>query len=666
MTEIEKKTTRSILRPILVASTLPGLLLAGCTESKEKLASPNGGIAVEFHLADGHRPEYSLFHNDRPVLTESRLGLVMDGVDFSSNMEWLGSTPSTRARKIEESYRLAHGKQSEHFYEAREKTVRLRHSSGREMHIVFRVSDDGLGFRYHFPDDGESGEPRNIDEERTAYRFPESERTRAWLTPLADVNTGWSETNPSYEEHYFEDVEVGFPERPEPAGGGWAYPALFRVDESWVLVTEAGLDRNYCGTRLRNLDDGSGYRVGFPQDEEVTTGGIRGPRSTLPWTTPWRVVAVGDLGTVVESTLGTDLAAPNALEDDSFVRPGRASWSWAKLKDDSVVYDVQEAFIDYAADMNWEYTLVDVNWDRNIGYDRIAELAEYAESRGVGLLLWYNSSGDWNSTPYTPKSQLLTREQRRDEFARIADMGIKGVKVDFFPGDGQSAIEYYLDLFEDAAEFGLMVNTHGCTLPRGWHRTYPNLVTMESVKGFEFITFEQENADRAPAHGVMQPFTRNVFGPMDYTPVSLHDIPNIEQRTTNAYELATAVVFYSGIQHFAETPDGMEHAPAFARDFLREVPATWDETRFIKGFPGELAVIARRAGDTWYVGGMNGEATAKTLRVDLSGLNDAGSGYLISDGEDLRDLTRTEIAVDPDEPFTVDVNANGGFVFVLR
>jgi alpha-glucosidase len=647
------------MKHLLNAGLLMGsvLLFSACPDDRS-VASPDGELRVEFRLGDGGRPSYTIVRQGGVVIEDSRLGVVIDGLDLSEDMV-LVQRRDSRPVRIQETYSMIHGKERETTYVANERTFSLRHPSGRLLDVVFRVSDDGVAFRYHLA--GESGAPSDMDAEATTFVLPPG--TRAWLTPLADVNTGWAATQPSYEEHYFKDVEVGHPQRTQ---NGWAYPALFRVDETWVLISEAGVGRRYAGTRLRNLEAGNGYRVAFPQDDEVVTGGIRGPRSTLPWTTPWRIVVVGDLATIVETTLAVDLAEPNALGDVPFVTPGRASWSWAKLKDESVVSDVQREFIDYAADMGWEYTLVDVNWDRNIGYDGIAELAEYAAGRGVGLLLWYNSSGDWNETVYTPKSRLLTREERRAEFARISAMGIRGVKVDFFPGDGQSAINYYFDIFEDAADYGLMVNTHGCTLPRAWHRTYPNLVTMESVMGFEFITFEQRNANEAPSHGTMQPFTRNVFSPMDYTPVSLDEIPNIRQRTTNGYELATAVVFYSGVQHFAETPRGMAQAPDFAVDFLRQVPATWDETRFIQGFPGELAVLARRSGDTWYVGGMNGEPVARTLEIELSRLGGVTRGFLISDGQGPRDLVRTEITVNGSDPLPVGVSPNGGFVMVLR
>jgi len=315
--------------------------------------------------------------------------------------------------------------------------------------------------------------------------------------------------------------------------------------------------------------------------------------------------------------------------------------------------------------MNWEYCLIDADWDTKIGYEKIKELSEYAQTKHVGILLWYNSSGDWNTTTYHPKSRLLTHEDRVKEFSKLKEMGIKGIKVDFFGGDGQSMMTYYQDIFEDAAEFGLLVNCHGATLPRGWHRTYPNLLTVEAVRGFEYITFEQMNADLEPNHSCMQPFTRNVFDPMDFTPVCFSEVPNIKRVTTNCFELALSVIFWSGIQHFAETPEGMvrqRRIPDYVKDFLREIPSHWDDTRFIKGFPGKLVVLARRSGNTWYVAGINGENIEKNLNLELLFLENEKTGMLITDGANNRSFTMQKITVTPEKPLETKLKGNGGFV----
>ena len=354
------------------------------------------------------------------------------------------------------------------------------------------------------------------------------------------------------------------------------------------------------------------------------------------------------------------LAAPSINGDFSWVKPGKSSWSWVLLKDDSTVYDVQKKYIDYAADMKWEYCLVDADWDRKIGYDKISELSAYAQSKNIGLLLWYNSSGAWNDTQYSPKSMLLTHEQRSSEFSKLKQMGIKGVKVDFFGGDGQSMIQYYIDLMKDAADNNLMINFHGCTYPRSWHRTFPNLVSMESIMGMEFVTFDQRNADKQPNHGAMLNYTRNVFSPMDFTPMCLVSIPNIDRKTTNAWELASAVLFQSGVQHYAERPEGMATVNSEVKELIKEIPALWDESVFVDGFPGKLTVIARRLGNEWYLAGINGENSDKNLNLDISFIN-SEKGVIFNEGNDPF-LSTLQKLQDNNGKINLQIKANGGFV----
>jgi len=434
-----------------------------------------------------------------------------------------------------------------------------------------------------------------------------------------------------------------------------------------MLISETAPDRNYCGCRLKRDSMSSEFFISFPQKPEVFPGGPLNPESKLPWYTPWRIIAIGDsLKPIVESTLGTDLAEPSRLKDTSFVKPGRASWSWIILKDGSIVYDVQKRFIDLAADMNWEYCLVDANWDTQIGYDKIKELSEYARSKKVGLLLWYNSAGNWNTVTYHPKDKLLTHEDRVKEFGKLKEMGIKGIKVDFFGGDGQSMMAYYQDILEDAAKFGLMVNCHGATIPRGWQRTYPNLLTVEAIRGFEYVTFEQFNADLEPVHSCTAVFTRNAFDPMDFTPVCFSEVPNIKRITTNGFELAVSVIFLSGIQHFAQTPKGMSAVPDYVKDFMREIPSRWDDTCFVDGFPGKLVMIARKFKNAWYVAGINGEDIEKSINLKLDFLKDIRTAILITDGMDNRSFDMKTITIKPEEQLEVKLKGNGGFVIKVK
>lgn len=499
-------------------------------------------------------------------------------------------------------------------------------------------------------------------EESTSFHFlPE---TRGWLQPMSVAKSFWAGTNPAYEEFYEKEIPAGMP---SSLGAGWVFPALFRSGNTWLLVSESGLGRGYCATRLRHESPNGEYKIGFPDPREHFQNGPVNPESSLPWATPWRLMVVGDLATVAESTLGIDLARPAAVEAGGPIRPGAASWSWALLKDDNTTYEVQKRFIDYAAEMTWAYCLIDSLWDQQIGYDRIKKLIDYGREKEVGILLWYNSAGDWNSTHQTPRDKMLTRESRLREFEKLKKMGVAGLKIDFFPGDGQSAIQYYLDILEDSAPYGLLINFHGATLPRGWHRTYPHLMTMEAVRGLEFITFEQSNADQAPAHAGMLPFTRNVFDPMGFTPMVLDQIPGIQRRTTSAHELALSVLFTSGIQHYGETPEGMAKAPGYVRDFLREVPAVWDDITFLDGHPGEHVVLARQGNGRCYIAGINGQNRPRELVLDLTRLNLGRAGTLITDG-DAGNLSfnRREVIPGPDNRISLTLKPHGGFVAVFE
>jgi hypothetical protein len=377
-------------------------------------------------------------------------------------------------------------------------------------------------------------------------------------------------------------------------------------------------------------------------------------------------LCIGGLNTIIESTLGTDLAPAAIAHDPSFIKPGKASWSWINSKDDFIVYDEQKRYIDFAANMQWQYCLVDVDWDTKIGYEKIKELADYAATKQVGLLLWYNSAGDWNTVKYHPKDLLLTHEGRTKEFARLQAMGIKGVKIDFFGGDGQSMMQYYIDILNDAARYKLLVNFHGATLPRGWHKTYPHLMTTEAIYGMEMVTFGQEAADAQPAHCAVIPFTRNAFDPMDFTPMNLYKLTHSKsvRRTTSGFELALSVLFLSGIQHYAENPDGMSHVPAFARQFLQTLPNHWDDVKFIDGYPGKFVIVARKSGSKWYVAGINGESEAKRWTLDLSALRKT-KGTLIKDAEGDSMFEQQAIQLAQSKALDIEVKPNGGFVLVL-
>lgn len=640
-------------------------LAAGCSDAnKQTVSSPDKSIAVSLLVdADTGGAYYTLAKDGKQLLLASKLGVKMGHTDFTRNLT-LDAVSDTEV--VQDNYQMLTGKRRDISYTANRVVFSFVNADQQKLDIVFQVSNDGVAFRYLFA--GDSDDVKRVDEEITSFAF-DGDAT-AWLQPIAEAQTGWANTNPSYEEHYQMQIPVGT-ESPSPAG--WVFPALFKTQETWLLITEAGMDGRYHASRLKPESPGGEYSLGTPMAAEVYPGGALLAQSALPFKSPWRIITVGPLATIVESTLGTDVAEPAIDMDMSFVKPGLASWSWALLKDESITYDIQKQFIDYAADMNWQYTLIDVNWDTTIGYEKIQELANYAAKKNVGLILWYNSSGSWNETEYHPKSKLLTHEDRVAEFSRIRDMGIKGVKVDFFAGDGKSMMQYYNEMIADAADHELLVNFHGSSLPRGLQRTYPNLMTMEAVKGFEFVTFFQENADLAASHSAMLPFTRNVFDPMDYTPTTFSDIPNIERKTTNGFELAQPVIFLSGIQHIAETPKGMATVPDYVKNYMRQIPAMWDDSKFVQGFPGKLAVIARRAGNAWYVSAINGENIEKDLVLDLSFIG-SRNGYLINDSGDLSGVKQssakqssfTRRSIVAGKEVKVNLEGNGGFAMVFE
>jgi alpha-glucosidase len=402
--------------------------------------------------------------------------------------------------------------------------------------------------------------------------------------------------------------------------------------------------------------------VGFPDPRETRGSGPVNPTSTLPWSSPWRVLVVGSLKTIAESMLGIDLAIPARVKPAGEIVPGKGAWSWPLLGDRQIVYDTQKQFVDYAADMNWQYVLIDNYWDRQIGFERMQELIDYAKTRNVKILLWYNSAGPWNTTPQTPRDRMLTRESRLAEFQRLKQLGVAGLKIDFFGADGQDMIEYYHDVMTDAAPFGFVLNFHGATLPRGWSRTYPHLMTMEGIKGLEFATFEQVNADQVPSHVTMLPFTRNVFDPMDFTPMALNGYPRTQRKTTAASELAQAILFTSGIQHYAEVPAGMAKAPEYVREFLRAVPGSWDDIRFLAGYPGQYVVLARRSGEEWWIAGANGEDSERALTLNLRELAAGRRLAVITDGPDALGFGQRELQVSANGQLQISLQARGGFV----
>jgi alpha-glucosidase len=634
------------------------LLFALQVEAQQttQLESPDKSLRLNLSLSAAGEIQYALMKSGVSILESSALGVVMNNQQFSQQMNLLSTSGP---QLVKDNYQMLNAKKSKINYEANQLIASFGNKDEKQMDIIFRLSNDGLAFRYFFP---WVNEEEVIERELTSFSF--NEETHAWLQPMSEAKQGWNHTYPSYEEHYLQDIPVG---TMPPFHSGWVFPSLFKTNNIWVLITEAGVDEHYCNSRLVNDSLSSTYRVGMPNPKEVYTGGGYLPVNHQPWYTPWRIVTIGSLKTIIESTLGTDLAPSNVLKDVSFVKPGKASWSWINSKDDNITSKEQKKYIDYAVDMHWQYCLIDADWDTKIGYDSIKILSEYASKKNVGLLLWYNSAGDWNTVEYHPKNLLLTHEGRVKEFTRIKAMDIKGIKVDFFGGDGQSMIKYYLDILKDAAEYKLLVNFHGATLPRGWQRTYPNLLTTEAVAGMEMVTFSQYHADVQANHCAMLPFTRNAFDPMDFTPMNLRKLTYsaCTRKTTASFELALSVLFLSGIQHYAECPEGMATVPTDVKYFLRTLPDYWDDVMFLDGYPGKYVVIARRSGDRWYIAGVNGETVEQKVAIDFTSFR-KHKATLFNEGSNGELFSKTALDVSKQIKHDITLKGNGGFVVVLE
>lgn len=638
---------------------LVGFSVASCAhKTPEKLTSPDQKINVKVFITHDHKLAYSLDYLSQPVILESALGLHITEADFTHNVKIESVSAIT---SIVDNYKMRVGKKSHIQYQANEQLFTVSNNQQQKLNVIFRVSNHGVAFRYLLNDS--TIKTKKFVKETTGFTF--SKDTRSWLQPMSVAQTGWSNTNPSYEENYQQDIPVG---TKSTLKQGWVFPALFKSGENWIAISETGLDSSWHASHLDLGDSKSEYKLVPPQPEEVFISAIGEKGELLANSTgelhsPWRIIAIGSLTNLMESTLGTDLAAPAVAMDASFIKPGHSSWSWAILKDDYTTFDVQKKFIDYAVDMHWDYTLIDADWDQKIGYEKLQQLVDYAAKKNIGILVWYNSSGDWNQSPMTPKSKLLSHQQRVAEFSRLQKIGVKGVKVDFFGGDGQSFMAYYIDIIKDAAAHGLSVNFHGATLPRGWHRTYPNLMTMESIKGFEFTTFTQDNQNQVATHVATALFTRNLFDPMDFTPMAFGDIPNIKRVTENSFELAESVLMLSGIQHFAEIPEGMATAPDYVKNFLRDLPTEWDDMKFIEGYPGRYVVIARRAGNNWYLSGINAEKDARTIEIDLSFAKASSASTIRSGTNGPRSFHMEK--VDINKPYKITLNHAQGFVMKL-
>ncbi len=621
-----------------------------------EVKSPSGSLAVNLEL-DGGELYYDLRYDDTLILEKSPLGLETTIGSFSTGLKEQGASE----KRIDERYTLPHGKVSHVHYVANELTASYSNANGDQLDVVFRLSDRDVAFAYRISSD--SKQRLIVEKEATGFDFPAD--ATAFVTQQAKAGTGWMGTKPSYEEGYLMDVPVG---TPSPSGLGFTFPGLFRLgDAAWALVSETGVSSKYAGTRLGDPTEGGLYRIAFPEKDENGGIGDATVAASLPMMTPWRTITVGEtLAPIVESTVATDVVEP-LYEASIDYRPGRSTWSWLVWQDASMNEADQLEFIELAATMGYEYILIDALWDSNVGREKIAELVAYARSKKVDVLLWYNSNGSWNDAPQSPRGKMDSAPARQREMAWMQSIGVKGMKVDFFGGDKQVTMKLYEDVLSDANRYGLMLNFHGATLPRGWERMYPNHMTSEAVTASENLVFSQGFIDSEAWRSTVISLVRNPVAAMDYGPMVLNrrlsrnQDKGTHRRSTDAFQLATTVLFQSPLQHFGLTPNNLEEQPEFVIDFLKQVPVVWDETRYVAGYPGKYVVLARRSGEDWYLAATNGGDQPMTLSLELPFL-EGKSFRLIKgvSGEQTAELATVEIG--SDGTLSLELEVGGGAV----
>ena len=602
------------------------LMLPVMASAREvNIASPNGQLVVT--VSDqGGKATYAVTFNGREMLLPSALGFKADMGDFTQGL----TIKNTATAHVDRTYTMRQVKQSQMHYVAEALTIDFENARGQQMSAEFSVSNNDVAFRYHIPrQKGDNPKSAVIMSEATAFTLPQG--TTTFLTPQSKAMVGWERTKPSYEEGYTPDAPMTARSQ---YGEGYTFPCLFHSPEGWVLISETGVSSQYCGSHLSDYhplsSEGIGegcYTIAYPMAGENNGNGTATAAIALPGTTPWRTVTVGEsLKPIVETTIPYDVVEPLYQVHPSLADAkayGRYTWSWLIWQDNSINYDDQVKFIDLASAMGYEFCLVDNWWDQNIGRDRMAKLSQYARQKGVGLMLWYNSNGAENDAPQTPRNCLDNSIARDREMAWLQSIGVKGIKVDFFGGDKQETMKLYEDILFDANRYGIQCIFHGCTLPRGWERMYPNFVASEAVLASENVYFNEGAAVRQPFDLTMHPFCRNAVATMDWGGVIMNKYMSKDnktrhtRKTTDAFEIASAFTNQTAIQCIAMQPNNLQELPQAELDFLKAIPTTWDETRYVDGYPGKYVVLARRHGDQWYVAGLNALKEPLTLTLDL-------------------------------------------------
>lgn len=626
---------------------------------ESKLYGPDGKLCV-IVSDEGGMPSYSVLYEGVTFLQKSPLGIETNLGDFTQQM---ALTNVGQLSSVNEEYQLLTIKNSNPQYQANVQTYTFSKEGKKIYDIVFQVSNHDIAFKYRIYPQGNTL-CCIVKKEATGFVLPKGSTT--FLCPQAAPMGGFARTSPSYETSYTVDDVIG----KNGWGNGYTFPCLFKnEDKGWVLISETGVSSAYCGSRLLGKENGL-YTIGFPQEGEYNGNGTVSPGMALPGETPWRTVTVGrTLAPIVETTVMFDVVKPLYEASQEF-QYGCGTWSWIIGGDNSMNYDEQKRYIDFSADMGYSSVLVDALWDSWVGRDKIAELADYAASKGVALYLWYNSNGYWNDAPQSPRGIMNNTIMRRKEMKWMQSIGIRGIKVDFIGSDKQVTMQLYEDILADANDYGLMVIFHGCTLPRGWERMYPNFVACEAVLASENLHFSQGSCDAESFNACLHPFIRNTVGSMDFGGSALNKYYNAGNKpggsrrvTSDVFALATAVLFQSPVQHFALAPNNLTDAPVWAMDFMKTVPSVWDEVKFIDGYPGKYILLARRHADTWYITGVNAQKEPLKLKVKLPMIEAGKEVKVYSDNKDLEGDLQT-VKLNKRQEVQITIPCNGGMVII--
>jgi hypothetical protein len=616
-------------------------MISSCSTETLDVTSPTGKLGVTVKPMEGKAYDkitFSVNYDGKTILSQTELGLETDIQKFYGNLK-LKSV--SKAKRIIDDYKMITGKRSHCINEAFERTYSFENQEGNTLDITFRVYDNGVVFRYEI---NTIADKEYVVDEYTAYNIPQG--AKRWM----------QQYDPGYEKFFPVSTDGKLPDRPKV--NSWGYPGLVELQDSvFMLITEANIRRGHCGSLLFNGDNNDRYQVKLADKKQV---------AERTWGSPWRVLIIGGLSDIVESTLVTDVSDPSKVEYTEWINPGMVSWIYWAYNHGSKDYQKVKEYIDLAAEMHWTYNLIDWEWDEMSNGGNLQDAVKYTLNKGIKPLLWYNSSTNWIGPG--PLFRLNKKQDREKEYAWLSEMGIAGIKVDFFSGDSVSTMNYYIDLLEDAIKYKLMLNFHGATIPRGWQRTYPHMMSIEGVYGAEWYNNAPILTNRAAEHNATLPFTRNVVGPMDYTPGTFSNSqhPHI---TSYAHELALPVIFESALQHMPDRPSVYYGLPEPVKRLLSELPVAWDDTKLLAGYPGEEVILARRKGNVWYIGGINGTNETKTLHISLDKI--AVNGKKISIFKD--GIDDKHFAIEENIPLanvksdlTIECLPRGGFVAVIK